>query len=425
MGRILSSSFHGALMIHSNRVIVPCLGLALVACGGDGGTGPGPGPGPETPLVLQVMSGNAQPGMPGEELWNPLVVRATRGGQPVQYELISFSATAGMISIPTGTTDADGQASVRWTLPAEEAAVAGARVRARVTGSLDSVVFSARIAGRADRDKVTGPAGVPIRMMVYKAGAWTHTGFVRHDFTDSVRLWVQPGIHDEIVAFAPGRAPLLLEPSWSRGERPVQLQFREDVIRMPITFWIVQPPVDSAVMLIERNLQGVRDSWEAQAGIGLRDVRIIDATNHPSAARFQGELASPLCDPTIFTDIGHDDGRLNVYHVGMPPFGVAIHCGEGNILFFPRSWERSRFVLAHEIGHGFFGGHHETIPDNIMHFMADGTQVSAGQMFRAHFSATSMLNTLFNAYPATMRRPCAVSIEAPSPICPPTNFVLD
>ena len=99
--------------------------------------------------------------------------------------------------------------------------------------------------------------------------------------------------------------------------------------------------------------------------------------------------------------------------------------GDGAMLIFPLAWERAPYTLAHEIGHGFLGGHHETLPDNVMHFQAAGTRFSAGQMFRAHYSETSILNTMFNVHPPALRRPCATSPTSGTPVCPPTSFVLD
>jgi hypothetical protein len=83
------------------------------------------------------------------------------------------------------------------------------------------------------------------------------------------------------------------------------------------------------------------------------------------------------------------------------------------------------FTLAHEIGHGFLGGHYETIADNVMHFQGSGSRFSPGQMFRAHDSATSILNTMFNAHPAALRRPCVETPGSIASVCPPTSFVLD
>jgi hypothetical protein len=412
-------------MIPRSRYAVLVLAAVAAACGGgDGGTQPEPQP---SPVVLQVVSGDGQPGMPNEALWEPLVVRATRDGQPVQNLLISFSATDGQVNIPTATTDAAGEARVRWVLPASEAAIAAARVRARLAAAqgADSVSFAARVPGRSDMDLVVVVGGGPVKMLVYDAGGFLADRHLRVDFADSVRLWAQPEVHDEIAAFAPGRAPLLLAPGWNRGREPVRLHFATEVIRIPLTIWVVQPPFDSTARLVQRHLQAVRDSWEAQAGIGLGDVRIVDATGFPNVGRYQNTLPAVTCEPAMYVDVGRDAGRLNAYYVGQPPQGSAAYCGEGNMMIFPLAWERAAYTLAHEIGHGFLGGWHETIPNNVMHFQGNGATFSAGQMFRAHYSANSILNTMFNAHPVSMRRTCSTSPTSASPGCPPTDFVLD
>jgi hypothetical protein len=412
-------------MIQRSRYAVLVLAAAAAACGGgDGGTQPEPR---TSPVVLQIASGDAQPGMPGEALWEPLVVRATRDGKPVQYVLISFSATDGQVSIPTIPTDAAGEARVRWVLPASEAGVAAARLRARLPAAegADSVTFTARVPRRADMDLLIVEGGGPVKMLVYPSGGFLAGQHRRVDFADSVRLWAQPEVDSEIAAFAPGRAPLLLAPSWSRGREPLRLRFATEVVRIPLTIWVVQPPFDSTAILVQRHLQAVRDTWEAQAGIGLRDVRIVDATAYPGVSRFQHTLPELACDPSLYPAVGRDEGRLNAYYVGQPPFGSGAHCGDGNILIFPLAWQRTGYTLAHEIGHAFLGGWHETIPNNVMHFQGNGATLSAGQIFRAHYSASSILNTMFNAHPASMRRACSTSPASTTPGCPPTDFVLD
>jgi hypothetical protein len=410
-------------MIHPFRWSILVLATAAAACGGDGGgTGPEPQP---SPIVLQVVSGNGQPGLPGEELFQPLVVRATRDGQPVPNVLVTFAPTEGTVHESSRPTNPQGEAGVLWTLPADESRIAAARVRAKLAAG-DSVEFSARLVGPGDMDLVIAEGGMPVKMLAYDAGAFTATGFTRYDFADSVRVrFRDPAARDEIAAFTPGRAPLLLAPAWTAGRDTVRLQFATEVIRIPMTIWVVQPPFDSTAKLVQRHLDGVAATWEAQAGIGLRDVRIVDATGFPGAAQFQNTLPSLSCDPTIYTVIGRDAGRLNAYYVGQPPLGSAAYCGDGAMLIFPLAWERAGFTLAHEIGHGFLGGHHETIADNVMHFQGAGSRFSPGQMFRAHYSATSILNTMFNAHPAALRRPCVETPGSIAPVCPPTSFVLD
>jgi hypothetical protein len=65
------------------------LSLALLACGDDGPTGP-------RPVVLTVISGDNQPGIAGQQLGAPFVVRVTdRRGQPVAGVNVTWTITPG------------------------------------------------------------------------------------------------------------------------------------------------------------------------------------------------------------------------------------------------------------------------------------------------------------------------------------------
>lgn len=404
------------------------LAVAVAACGDGGGGGTGPDP-QASPVRLEIVSGDGQAGFAGETLFRPLVVRATRDGQPVSSVAVTFSATEGELDgAATRTTHVAGETGITWKLPADPSRIAGARVRVRLADgtSTDSVEFSARPFRADEADLVLSDGGRPVTLLAYDESAFQPTGFVRRDFADSAHVqFADPARYDELVAFTPGRAPLLLAQPWTPRRDTVQLRFSTEVIRMPITIWVVQPPFDSTARLVQRHLKGVADSWEAQAGIGLRDVRIVDATGFAGAPPFQHTLPTSACNTTLYTAIGRDPGRLNAYYVGQPPTGSAGYCGDGAMMIFPLAWEREPYTLAHEIGHGFLGGHHETIPDNVMHFQAAGTRFSPGQMFRAHYSETSILNTMFNAHHPAQRRPCATSPVSATPVCPPTSFVLD
>ena len=93
---------------------------------------------------------------------------------------------------------------------------------------------------------------------------------------------------------------------------------------------------------------------------------------------------------------------------------------------YPLAWQRSNVLLAHEMGHGFMGGHHETVPDNIMHFRGEGRGLTPGQLFVAHYWDGSILNTMFNGHPPSQRRPC-VTLNPPTAggACLSTGWVFD
>jgi Domain of unknown function (DUF1929)/Bacterial Ig-like domain (group 1) len=88
------------------------LAAASLQCGGDAGP-------PDTePASLEAISGNAQSGLMGQALPDPLVVIVKDDqGQPVEGAAVGWSASAGgSVSSSSVTSDADGRAQVQWVL---------------------------------------------------------------------------------------------------------------------------------------------------------------------------------------------------------------------------------------------------------------------------------------------------------------------
>src|SRR5687767_6582119 len=92
----------------------------LASCGGgDGGGGVEP---PPTPAAVTAVSGNGQTGRAGAVLADQLTVRVTAStGSGMEGISVSFTAgaTSGTVSSPAVVTDADGSASITWTLGTE------------------------------------------------------------------------------------------------------------------------------------------------------------------------------------------------------------------------------------------------------------------------------------------------------------------
>lgn len=417
-------------MASKARWAATALVMAAAGCG-EGGGGGGPVTPVEAPLRIEVAAGDDQPGVAGEALAAPLIVRVTRNGAPVPNASVTFSASAGTVEPTSATTNVEGRADARWILPNDEASLSTARVVARLAAGTpaDSVVFTARRPLPHEMDLVLAP-GLSVRMLVYDAGLFSANRFMKYAFTDSLQLRVREATQfDEMAAFAPGHAPLLVLPAWSTGRDTIRLQFKSDVIRIPMTIWVVQPPFDSTAKLVEMHLQKVAETWEAQARIGLRDVKIVDATGFAEAHRFQG-TGLTICDPEIKTAIGWEDGRINAFYIGQSSLNGTVnsgaYCNGGWIEIPPLAWERPPFTtLAHEIGHGFLGGWHESPEENLMYFRAGGGKLNEGQMFRAHYSANSLLNTMFGAYPVPLRRPCSQTPGVTESRCPPTDMIVD
>ncbi len=101
-----------------NRWQGTCLiGAAAViaACGGSDGGGNG-----NNPVIAiaktATLSGDAQNGLVGAALPLDLRVVVTEDGTPLQGEIVTWTALQGAVSAGTATTNANGVASVTWTL---------------------------------------------------------------------------------------------------------------------------------------------------------------------------------------------------------------------------------------------------------------------------------------------------------------------
>lgn len=90
---------------------------AVYACGGDGPTDPGQPPGPALASV-EVVEGDEQAGSVGLPLDTLIVLRALNddGSAATDIALGLAASDDGSVDAATATTDADGRASVTWTL---------------------------------------------------------------------------------------------------------------------------------------------------------------------------------------------------------------------------------------------------------------------------------------------------------------------
>jgi hypothetical protein len=100
------------------------------------------------PSNLVAASGNAQTGTVGEQLGQPVVVRATDAvGNPKPGVVVTFSVTSGSLSAASAVTDADGLASVLWTL----GTTAGTQtLTASVSGLAPLTLTASALAGAPD-----------------------------------------------------------------------------------------------------------------------------------------------------------------------------------------------------------------------------------------------------------------------------------
>lgn len=401
------------------------VGLAFAVAACSGGESP-PSSVPVAALTLELASGDAQLAVAGQPLPAALVVRVVRGGAGEAGVRMRYAVSRGRLDSADQFTNTQGLARAWWTAPGDSSQLLAAQLRATIDNADGaSVVFSVRQRRGNDLDLVIADVRDSVRFVTYRSGDFRNISYMTREFSDSAQVYFSDTqSYNEIAAFAKNRAPVLARAGWTPGRDTIALRFQRPNIELPLTVWVIEPPFDSTMKLVRRHLEALRPTWELQAGIAFSDVRIVDATAFAGAARYQGPSVV-ACDADILTRVGRQADRINAYYIGQPAIGSAAYCGEGWLQVFPLAWERSEVVLAHEIGHGFLGGHHETLPNNVMHFRGDGATFSAGQRFHAHFSARSMLNSMFRRYPAEMQRQCEQSPASTRPVCPPTNFVIE
>lgn len=135
---------HSALRPRALLTAISC--AVLVACGGNDVTLPDL----TQPAQLQVVSGNGQAGAVGSLLADPLVIRVLDSrDRPVPSTRVAFLAGSGavgsVVTPDTISTDADGRASVRWSLGQ---ATGTQQLLARVVGNAAVTAAFSAVAGQ-------------------------------------------------------------------------------------------------------------------------------------------------------------------------------------------------------------------------------------------------------------------------------------
>src|SRR5687768_2234210 len=130
------------------------ISLFAAACGGDSSGPERAGP----PAGMTAVAGANQDGQAGTALPTPLTAKVVDAqGRPVASVGVTFSIASGggTLSATTDTTDAEGLASVTWTVGP---LLGAARAEARAPGVLVPAVFNANI--------TAGPAAAILRASV-------------------------------------------------------------------------------------------------------------------------------------------------------------------------------------------------------------------------------------------------------------------
>jgi hypothetical protein len=230
----------------------------------------------------------------------------------------------------------------------------------------------------------------------------------------------------EIVAYTNDHPPTLKpNVSWSGGSDTVDVNF-ENKYLVPFFVWIIQGAFSTQQMVAINACVRTSQIWhDERQGISFSTFNILDATANSNAGSFLAFDCSKASN--MKTQIGFNNGGVNVYYVNTVDFdsGAAttngVWCG-GNVVAMGK--DASDHLFSHEIGHAFSLEHVNTLTTffdttNVMHNASNDRRfLTEGQTFRAVVNSSSSINTVYNARPGLVTRPCTTSTDTTNAQCP-------
>ena len=223
---------------------------------------------------------------------------------------------------------------------------------------------------------------------------------------------LSPATSNEVIAFSSLRPVTVLSSApWTNSADTVPVTFPAQ-ITIPITIWMLKKPQDTTLC------GEVVAIWNAERmGAAFSSCDVKDATSNPAASNllvFDCSMKSML--ETMITKVPN---RINVYIVktvdsdgyGDPTNGDTCTSND----FVALGWKGNGSLLAHELGHSFELTHIDGSPSpsnptgsfpgfddtNVMHSWSINRQYfTEGQLFRAHLTPASALNSVYNARPS-------------------------
>jgi hypothetical protein len=244
---------------------------------------------------------------------------------------------------------------------------------------------------------------------------------------DKVNVGARSG-SGEVVGFSQYRPAALQSISWMTwfGDQTVDVNLG-DQIRVPISFWILSAPFATNQTRANNLWFGMQTIyWPERVGLLFTPTTIHDATANTK----RGTYLAFTCGNNnanmtqIESDIGFDNGRINVYLVdsvdGSTSRGNACLIGGP---FVAIASTAGTDLLSHEMGHDLALTHIDDLTTtfdqtNIMH-SASSTRafVTEGQLFRMHLEPASAINGTYNVRPGQITRDCprdTVSRQCPA-----------
>jgi hypothetical protein len=364
--------------------------------------------GPEKPAekiyTFAALEGDDQHAAAGEQLPLPVsVLVKDESGNTASNISVEFTIASGggSVSSPTVMTDANGRASTSWTLGwtvgkqslwihqgSSETTSAFFTADARVNPISDVVV----VRGALSPSVTLLTRGSELSPEARRLAAPDSVAYLpKYDSLDTTApLWV--------AAISRGTPPAVAIPRWTAGPDTIALSFTKP-FRISLTVWVFENFEQNSA-IVRRDLNNTLAFWQANPwGLELGEVKIVDATTYTGSRTSCANLVVTP-DPesvTIYYSINADIGS-----------NQGFTCSSRAIIMRPRPGNGLPFLLAHEFGHAFGLAH---VPDlsNFMNGSATGGGVTIGQIFGAHLSPISAINSVYRFRPAAELSACCIS----------------
>ena len=238
-------------------------------------------------------------------------------------------------------------------------------------------------------------------------------GFLSH--SQSIGVGSQSNAQsNEIIVFDFRGAPTHLHTPWTNEDDVFTVNLNAE-IEIDATVWIVKGPWAKQRQHANEACTRTAQIWiRERMGVMFRKFVLVDATGDPDAPNhydFSGGDSGDAPWKALREDIGFVEGRLNIYWLdtvegsttwGWSNFGTQIVMGRNT----------GAELLSHEIGHAMSLQHtnSRTTFDvtGVMHSASDvRAHFSEGQIYRAHFRPTSIINETLQARPGQPTRTCS------------------